>query len=278
MEHHYLNIDGTKLFYAEKNMEADRTIFFFHGNSSSHHTWQKQFSSPLLDDYQLIAFDLPAHGLSDAALEVTEGYSLPAIANLMAKATFRLANGKPYLLTGFSLGTNIVSEMLQYEMQPSGIVLISSCAISIIDDLQKVFLPNSNAGIYFQEEINVEALKGLARDAFFVHDAANLARFMNDFITTKTPFRSMILKTALEGKFSNEIALLQKSGLALLIVFGSNEKNVNPDNLNDISLSVWRHSVLKLQNACHFVHLDQSDVLNQLLADYAADCFKPAHS
>jgi pimeloyl-ACP methyl ester carboxylesterase len=277
MEPKFISISNINLAYTIYNPQQTNTIFFFHGNSSSQQSWQHQLNSPLFSPYRLIAFDLPAHGLSDAGAEFTDGYSPTGIARLMSDAVLKLADEKPYLLAGFSLGTNIISEILQFHVLPIGIVLVSSCTISVIDDLQKVFLPNPNAGILFQDGIDAEGLENLVKDSFFNHNTPDAKRYREDFIATKTPFRSLLIKSSMEGKVTDELAALRRTGIPLLVVFGKEEKNVNPGHMDDTDLFLWKKRVFKLQNACHFVHVDQPEVFNRLLAEYAADCFTPAH-
>lgn len=278
VETKFIDIDGIKLFYTERNTDANHTIFFLHGNSTAHQTWKHQLNSPLLSSYRLIAFDLPAHGLSDAAMDITDSYSLSGIASLMTKVVTQLADGKSFLLAGVSLGTNIVSEMLSYLPQPIGIVLVSPCVISTMDDLQKVFLPNPNAGLLFQDEIEQEELEKLARDFFFIGDAVELNRYTEDFLAVKAPFRSLLMKSFMQGKVTDQIALLQKSGVPLLVVFGGEDKIVNQDYLDDIDLTLWKDTIFQLPEACHFVHIDHPGQFNRLLAEYAADRFTQAHS
>lgn len=275
MEERHIDVNGIKLFYQEVNSPCSETIYFFHGNSSSHQTWERQLGSPLLEKYRLIAFDLPAHGLSDSASGETENYSLPGISRLMAKAVLQTANNGAYLLTGFSLGTNIISEMLSDDVQPHGLVLTSPCVVSSITDLNNVFLENPNSTILFQDEVDAEKVDALIQDAFFAPDAKTIHGFKNDFLGTKAPFRSLLLQSAQEGKISDELALLQKSGLALLVVFGLEEKILNTHHLDGMDLSLWRNKTFKLPDARHFVHLDQADHFTQLLSEYAKDCFKP---
>ncbi|HTM94162.1 MAG TPA: alpha/beta hydrolase, partial [Flavisolibacter sp.] len=66
MDKGYIDVEGIKFFYLEKNEEAKSTIFFFHGNSCSSNAWRKQWNDALFTNYRMIAFDLPSHGKSDA--------------------------------------------------------------------------------------------------------------------------------------------------------------------------------------------------------------------
>src|SRR5579863_2300090 len=115
MDKKFISIEGIRIAYLEQNSRPEnKTIFFIHGNSVSSRTWRKQLVDPLFSDHRLIAIDLPAHGDSGTAADPAHTYSLPMLANLMAKAVRLLANNQPFILAGVSLSTNIVAEMLAF--------------------------------------------------------------------------------------------------------------------------------------------------------------------
>jgi len=58
-----VSLSSGRLSWIEKNPEADKTILFIHGNSTSKKIFQKQLTSSLFDQ-RLIAVDLPGHGES----------------------------------------------------------------------------------------------------------------------------------------------------------------------------------------------------------------------
>jgi pimeloyl-ACP methyl ester carboxylesterase len=75
----FITIDNFQIAYLEVNPEAQNTIFFIHGNSGSSRTWLKQMSDPLLNDFRMVAFDLPADGNSLASIDPDNAYSLSAM-------------------------------------------------------------------------------------------------------------------------------------------------------------------------------------------------------
>jgi pimeloyl-ACP methyl ester carboxylesterase len=273
MEHKYIAVEGLNLAHIEKNPEAAQTIFFIHGNSGSSLTWSKQLESVLLSDFRLIAFDLPGHGFSDDSPNPDLDYSPIRLGQIMADAVSRLAVRQPYILIGFSLGTNIIGEMLYRNLTPAGIVLVSSCVINTVSDLQTVFLPNENANNFFSDSVSAENLAKLARDCFYLPDTNEMEKFKTDFQKTKVPFRSTLMKKAGEGAVNDEIELLEKIGLSILTIFGNEDKIVNVDYLDTIPLVIWQNAIYKLPQAGHFVHIDQAEKVNQLISDYVAEMF-----
>jgi len=277
MQRRFTTVDGISLAYIEKNPQAHKTIFFIHGNSGSSRTWNKQLESPLFSSFRLVAFDLPAHGFSSPSSNPDNDYAPITLGKIMAEAVSSLSGDGSYILIGFSFGTNIIGEMLLHDLKPAGIILVSSCVISSVSDLQKVFLPNPIAGMFFNDFISSDDLNTLALDCFFLRNSAEQDIFKSDFENTKTPFRSTLMKKAGEGAVSNEIELLKKMGLSILIIFGSEDKIVNVDYLDTVQLKTWETEIYKLPMAGHFVHLDRSELCNRLISDYAGEIFTTSH-
>ena len=274
MEQKFISVDGLNLAYREKNPSADKTIYFIHGNSGSSSTWSKQLDSPLFSDIQLIAFDLPGHGMSDSSSNPAIDYSPARLGTIMAEAVNALATNHSYILIGFSFGTNIIGEMLCNNLNPAGTILASSCIINSIADLQTVFLPNQNGNNFFNDSIPREDLEKLAFDCFYLQDRRELEKFKTDFENTKMPFRSTLLKKAVEVNISNEIDCLKKKNFSTLIIFGKEDKIVNVDYLDSIPDSQWNKTIHKLPGAGHFVHIDQPEIFNQLIFNYLIKCLK----
>ena len=277
MQKKFISVKGLKLSYLEKNPTIKRTIFFIHGNSGSSLTWSKQFESSLFSEFRLIAFDLPAHGSSDASSDPDIDYSPIELGKIMAAAVNSLAGHHSYILAGFSFGTNVIGEMLFNELNPAGVALISSCVISSVSDLQKVFLPNPNANNFFNDSVPPEDVEKLALDCFYLRNMPDLEKFRSDFENTKTPFRSTLMKKASEGAVRDEIECLKKTNLPVLIIFGKEDKVVNTGYLDTITFATWQNTIYKLEGAGHFVHIDQAEMCNQLISDYATEVFTSTH-
>lgn len=273
----YIVVNGLKLAFLEANEDKPFTIFFIHGNSGSSATWHLQLDSSLLSEYRLIAIDLPGHGNSQEPTEPNLAYSPIELGSFLAEAVSILVDKRPFIVAGFSFGTNLVGEMMLHQPNSKGIILISSCVVSSIQDLQQVFLPNPLGTMLFNDSYTEAELDNFANECFLKKDQNELNQFRYDFSKTKFPFRSTLGKKAAEGAVNNEIELLNKAGYPVLFIFGKEDKILNVDYLDAIELNKWQSCIHKIAVSGHFVHVDQSDRCNLLIHNYASEMFKEDH-
>ncbi|MES1216061.1 MAG: alpha/beta hydrolase [Bacteroidota bacterium] len=271
METKFITIEGVQLAYTEKNPAAQKTIFFIHGNSSSFRIWKSQFKSDLLSAYRLIAVDLPANGQSSAC----EDYSLPGIARLISLALLSLVAAGDYILAGLSLGTNIVAEMLTNDIDPAGIIILGSCMLGAEYGMERVFRPGVDMHAAFTDIITEEELKqywSLAGASSV--DINKYKAFAEDYSLVKDKFRSRMFASVVEGKISDQVGLLERSGIPSLVIFGYDELVCDKDYLDNSAINLWNNKVFKLPDAGHLVPLDKQQELNILIDDFAKDVFK----
>ncbi len=273
MKQKFILVDGLKLAYLERNAHAEKILFFIHGNSSSARSWKKQLESEVLSDYTLIAFDLPAHGDSGASERTAEDYCIPGLAAIIAKAVTSLAGDFPYLLVGLSLGTNIIAETLMLGLNPAGMVLAGSCIGGGKITTENFIKPDTHIFVVFSERSSEAELEIYASEAMFTSDKENVEAFITDYYNVKPLFRPTLFHSIQELKYNDEIELVQRYDKPLLLIFGLEEKIINPDYLDHVPLKVWNDAIYKLSGASHLVNVDQSQAFNQLLADYAEAMF-----
>lgn len=268
----YILIDGIRIAYYEQNPQSEHTIFFIHGNSASSAAWSKQFASPMLVHYRLIAFDLPAHGRSSVSPDPENDYGLKGLGRIMAKAVQAFSSEDNYILCGVSLGTNIIAEMIACGINPKGLVLAGSCIIGGDYSLDRVFLPGIDTAFLFQDFPPAETVEKGYKAVLSTTDIDDLQQIIKDYFSVQAPFRSSLLQSITNGIYSNEPEMVLQSGLPVLLVFGKDEKAVNPDYLDDAPFPLWKRKIIKLPGG-HFIQLDDSNAFNDYLLAYTRDAF-----
>lgn len=273
MTQKFIRVANCRLAYLEKNSTAQNTIFFIHGNSVSSRSWKAQLNGEGLQDYRLIAIDLPAHGDSEVSADPDADYSIPGLGAIMAAAIKALTTGAPYILAALSLGTNILAESLAFDLQPAGLVLAGSCLVGKKHTLDKFVYPDTNVAVVFTEQAPQNEVRLYASQVMINNDESLLDDFVADYYQVKLPFRSLLSSSIQEQKYNDQIALVHSADKPVLVVFGKEEQVINPDYLDDAPFPLWQNTIFKIPGASHLVQADQPEEFNKLLAEYAADAF-----
>lgn len=92
--------DGLSIHYRDEGNRQARAIVLIHGNSASLHTWEK-LSRRLGDDYRIISYDQPGHGLTGPAPD--EDYSAAGLMRAL-DAVVEAAGLDSFVLGGSSMG------------------------------------------------------------------------------------------------------------------------------------------------------------------------------
>jgi pimeloyl-ACP methyl ester carboxylesterase len=103
---------GLQLHVREWGPKNGPPILFIHGWSQSHLCWQKQWESPLADEFRLIALDCRGHGMSQAPPE-PEHYTNPQLwADDIRSIVDQLHLARP-VLVGWSYGGYVICDYLR---------------------------------------------------------------------------------------------------------------------------------------------------------------------
>jgi pimeloyl-ACP methyl ester carboxylesterase len=274
LSRNYLTVAGIRLSFIERCASTSSsslgTIFFIHGNSGSSSAWVRQLAAPELQRFRLIAFDLPAHGSSDT-LEGSEfTYSFPDLGLLIALSIQKLWNNESFLLAGLSIGTNIVVESLAQGLRPAGLILVGSCIMGTKLPMEEAFFPGVNLEPGFVDAVTEESLEAYARLAAIWPNSEDLETYKRDFRRVKDSFRSNMFKVLSDGGLSDESAILEKSGLPVLAIYGAQELVCKADALEKLSIKLWKGSVQKIEGGGHFTQTDQPESCNELIGEFAA--------
>lgn len=268
-----INVEGISIAYVEKHPAASHILYFIHGNSGSSGTWEKQLSDPLLEAYHLIAFDLPGHGDSSHSAKPDVDYSPLGTAKILARAIIELSGLKPYILIGFSYGTNLIAEILGHNVTPKGICMIGMCCIGEQCPMENVFKRGEQPSVFFYNEDNREMVYDFIEQCLF--DKADAIMLTENYFRTDTRFRLALMQTAANGQLTDEIATLQKYTVPLCMIFGKHDNLINAAYLDDSGLPFWRNKINFIEIAGHFVQLDKPKAVTQILINYANEVFIP---
>jgi len=277
MQEKSIAIGTLRIAYIENNPGASKTIFFIHGNSCSSRMWRKQIQCELFNSYRLIAFDLPGHGKSFVSENPFDDYSPIGTAKILSSAINLLAGTNPYIVVGFSYGTNLVAEMLAHQLKPAGIILVSSCVIGKNHGLDKIFIPKEPRSIFFYNETDKKVVYESMSASLTSVNKNDIQNLVEDYLIVCPNFKSALFKSVADGKISDEILLLQSLTTQIPLIFGKDDDLVNIHYLDDNPFNLWRDQVYKLPGASHWVNIDMPEIFNQIVAEYAQQVFIQDH-
>jgi pimeloyl-ACP methyl ester carboxylesterase len=119
----FIKIKGHNLHYAQTGADSLPTLVFIHGTPGSWDAFSGYMKdSSLLQHYRMISVDRPGFGYSDFGTVET----LPKQSDLINQVLAKLANNKPMLLAGHSLGGPLIVQMAAEKPELfCGLVIIS---------------------------------------------------------------------------------------------------------------------------------------------------------
>ena len=127
----YFLPSGAEVHIRDQGNKNKPPLFLLHGSNASLHTWEPLVAQ-LKDDYRLISFDLPGHGLTGATPQ--EDYSNIAMANF-TREVIELYDFKSVTLVGNSMGGAVALRYaLMYPREVDALVLVSSGGMERNDD------------------------------------------------------------------------------------------------------------------------------------------------
>ena len=268
-----LNLNHCTINYIEVNPSGVKTIFFIHGNSNSTRLWKNQLSDQSLMEYRLIALELPGHGGSSSSKTPIEDYNLKSTASVISDAIRIIAGNAPYVLCGFSLGSNVATEMLACNVSPLGLILISPSIVGKTISPDKLNDAAIVGEVLFTADASHELIEGyydLALSSDFHNEKQDL---MADYFRTDKNFRSALIQTATDGVFSDEIGLLNNSNLPTVIVIGEDDKVVVPNIYEGSDLFTSNVQIIKIKGG-HYLPLENAQSVNRMIYEFMTSLSK----
>jgi pimeloyl-ACP methyl ester carboxylesterase len=264
-----VDIDGQTIAY-RTSTGSGTPVVFVHGNSSSSATWTTLFDSEFGDKYQCLAIDLPGHGESPPATDASI-YSMPGYAGLIVGFAKALALTRA-VFVGWSLGGHVVLEAAPNLPEPAGLVIFGTPPIASAADMANGFLPNPAAQIGFIPDVDAAQARQYAESFLAPGSAVQPSVFEADILATHGGARAGLGASAGEGRFADEIAIVNELSVPLAILHGSGEQLVSLDYLRGLSApTLWRGEVQVIDGAGHAPHVEQPTRFAGLLDEFVQD-------
>ncbi len=242
----------------------DTPIVMVHGNSASSRAFQHQLEGTFGAKYRVIAFDLPGHGESSAASN-PENYSLPGYAGLIYAVAEEL-NALDGVFLGWSLGGHAVLEAVPNLPNAAGFVIFGTPPLAIPPAMEAAFMPHPTNAVLFAPELTDEQAQSFA-DSFFKTSAS--ASFVEDVKNTRGEARLNFGMSVQQGRFRDELAVVQTMTQPLLIIHGEDEQLVNGAFIQQQTIpALWRGEMQIIPGAGHAPQWETPEQFNALVAAF----------
>lgn len=239
-------------------------VLLLHGNSACKEVFWQQFDSELGDEFHLIAFDLPGHGVSQDATCPGLTYSVAGFAQVAAVVLQKMEVSSVAML-GWSLGGHIGLEMIGHSLPVTRLMLTGTPPISHSSfDLNNGFHHSdaiSQAGMEYMHEDQIQsfacAISGMKVPPEFLTAAVRRA---------DGQARRLVFEHILKTETVDQRHVAEASPVPLAMVNGANDHFVNLDYINSIIYrNLWEGTHFILPHCGHAAFMENAPVFNQIL-------------
>jgi pimeloyl-ACP methyl ester carboxylesterase len=264
-----ITVDGQELAFVQSEGQG-RPVIFVHGNSSSSRTWNAILAGPFGQRFRCLAFDLPGHGDSAPAAN-REDYSLPGYARTLTG--FAQATGAAdAVVVGWSLGGHIALEAEPGLPAAAGYVVFGTPPVSSAAQMAEAFLPNPAMNVGFAAVVSPEEARTFAASFTAPGSSLPLDDFIADILRTDGEARAAMFASVLEGRFADEVAIVDAMRPPLAILHGAAEQLVNLAYLQKLAApTLWRGSVQVIPAVGHALHQEAPEAFTALLEEFISD-------
>ena len=230
----FLNLDGKRIAVYD-NKKSGNAIIFIHGNSLDSRIFEKLFEENSLNDFRLIAFDLPGCGESKSVLEnktdLFEDFR-ELVVSLIKE--LQLVN---YYVVAHSLGAHLAMHAIHEGFRPKAMVLTGTLPLKGVPDMQLAFNAHPVVDLITKGELNDDDIKSID-DLFSQGDKLIFPYGREMWQNTSVNFRSSILQSIANNVIGSEQEKIKKYNIPTLIINGKNDPLINKvfeDNLRSLN-------------------------------------------
>ncbi|QEM11694.1 alpha/beta fold hydrolase [Mucilaginibacter rubeus] len=257
-----------------KTGHSQSAIIFVHGNSQSLHTWDSVVIQNALQKYTLISVDLPGLGLSFRSNNPDADYTIKGLAQHLNTFLAQI-HEKEFILVGTSLGTSIIGEIKAFPLNCKGIFLCGAMLTSRNIMVKDMIRPGVSIAAAFKATPADEEIDFLIDHFIFKDNQPIKDHYKMVFKKTDPQFRAALGNSLrLPNNATDKIANLIAANLPTAMAFGSQERLIQTDYLEQSGLPKWRNEIFKIPKAGHCIELDQPAALATLIGAFASDGFR----
>lgn len=249
---------------------AGKPVVFVHGNSFCKEFFAKQFQSGLVEQYRLIAIDLPGHGQSSKAHRPEQTYNVNGYSQVLMECINGLHLENPFLV-GWSMGGHVVLDALAKGQKCAGVLITGTPPIEMsYAGFEKGFLPMPELmSLWGKERFTQEEALLFINACHCPVDLRQSPFALDTVLKTDGKCRSLLMKSIGATPSVDQKTLVETNETPLCVILGSKDKL----NLDYVTKQVryknlFQKKVFLIEGSGHFVFWEQPSIFNSILADF----------
>ncbi|MEP7239448.1 MAG: alpha/beta hydrolase [Devosia sp.] len=243
-------------------------VLLLHGSGSSRRVFDRQMMSPLAGHYRMIAPDLPGHGESSDARDVSRlSYTLPGLARSVGALIDALGLGK-VAVVGWSLGGHLALELMDFHPAVAGVMVMGAPPIGRGPiALFRAFRTNLDTTLASKPKFSDAEIMRFAR-LCFGYDIEPTS--LDSIRRADGQLRKVMFGSMMSGACVDEKALVETSDTPVAIVNGSDDPFIRLRYIAGLRYrNLWEGMCHVIPDAGHDAFRSHADSFNPLLGRFA---------
>ncbi len=252
-------VNNLNIAYLDNEISAEITLIFIHGNSLSSQTFENQFEDSRLNEYRLLALDLPGHGNSDRS----PNYSFPFLVETVVQFS-NLLNLKNIILVGHSLGGHIAIEAFENIKNSLALIIFGTPPLSSSLKVNEAFLPNEKIGLFYKADLTNSEMEQMKEVVVFHTENTNV--IIKSIAKSDPNFRTQLAISVGNDDLKDELQILKNTVKPILILHGEKDPLINYSYLKNLEIpTLWNRRIHTIEGAGHSIQIEKSKKFSKLV-------------
>lgn len=257
---------GPTIATYEAGNHAGPPIFFVHGNSLAATTFQRQLEAPELQQFRLVAFDLPGHGQS---ARVPGQYGVAHMGATVRDVVQALQLERA-VAVGHSYGGNLLLELLPQLPQLRGLLAMAP-PLSAPNDLAAAYPDSAARQLFYIERISPAEAEVMARYALGPRATAEEVALLQAAVEQSDGRIRSELTASIGTDLGDERGNVARTRVPLAFVAGEFDETVQFSYFDTLAApSRWGAPLHLVPGTGHTPFLENPVAFNELLLRFVA--------